>query len=362
LGLLGAALGFRYPFKRAVTGTLSPVLLASVGTWAVLRALIRPARIRGARLALGALGVAVVLPVLALTWRLGLSQYTDLPPWMTVERRVALAAASEYLERKPADAVFVAAASPRMAPNRIWGEIWRGDWSLVRAGLSARQIPRTHLFLGSVEDFLSGGPTQTGNPTLDLVSEASFDGIEVALDGRQPVVFLIRDMNLHLGNAASLDASRATVLGADLVLLEGPGIAPPDPAAIEAARAAGFRASGELAGPAGLSGPVRLVRVVVGLALVLVAPGALAARWFGARGFPAALGVVPAISLAMNAASGFLLLAVLRRPLTAPVAWAIVALATASGAGLLMASLRRDRATDEGRVAPAEEERVPDPR
>lgn len=362
LGLLGAAVGLRYPFKRAVTGTLAPVLLASIGTWAVLRALIRPARIKGARLALGALGVAVVLPVLALTWRLGLSQYQDLPPWMTVERRVALAAASEYLEQKPADAVFVAAASPRMAPNRIWGEIWRGDWSLVRAGLSAPQIPRTHLFLGSVEDFLASRPTRTGNSTLDLVSEASFEGIERDLDGRQPVVFLIRDMNLHLGNATYLDASRATILGADLVLLEGPGIAPPDPAAVEAARAAGFQASGELAAPARLAGPLRLLRLAVGLTLVLVVPGALAARWLGARGFPAAVGVVPAVSLAMNATSGLVLLAVLRRPLTAPVGWATVGLATAVGAGLLIASFRRDRAARPVPAAPAEEGRVPERR
>jgi hypothetical protein len=362
LGLLGASLGLRYPFKRAVTGTLAPVLLASVGTWAVLRALIRPARIRGARLALGALGVAVVLPVLALTWRLGLSQYRDLPPWMTVERRVALTAASAYLERNRADAVFVAAASPRMTPNRIWGEIWRGDWSVVRAGLSARQIPRTHLFLGAIEDFLAGRPTRTGNPTLDLVSEASLEGIERALDGRQPVVFLIRDMNLHLGNVTHLDEARRTVLGADLLLLEGPGIAPPNPAAVEAARSAGFRASAELAAPAGLlADPLHLARVVLGLALVLVVPGALAARWFGVRGVPAALGVVPALSVAMSLASGLVLLAVVRRPLSPGIGWATVVLTTAAGVGLFIASRRQNRAATLPGTAEVGEGRPPEP-
>jgi hypothetical protein len=347
VGLAGAVLGLRYPFKRAVTGTLAPVLLASVGAWALPRALIRGAGLgvaRGARIALGALGILLALAALILTWRLGLAQYQDLPPWMTPERRSALVAASAYLERRPGEAVFIAAASPRMAPNRIWGEIWRGDWSLVRAGLPARQIPRTHLFLGSVEDYLAGRPTVTGNATLDLVSEASLQGIDRALDGREPIVFLIVDMNLHLGNVRNLDPAGAVILGSDLVLLTGPGLAPVDEAAVRAARVAGFQASGELASAPPLFGePLHLARAALGLALVLVVPGLLAGRWFGVRGLPAALGVVPAVSLAMNVASGLILLAVLRRPLDPAMAWATVGLSTAAGAALFWLARRAGR-------------------
>jgi hypothetical protein len=345
LGLVGAVLGLRYPFKRAVTGTLAPVLLASVGTWALPRALIRGGGLRmarGARIALGALGIVLALSALALTWRLGLAQYQDLPPWMTPERRSALAAASAYLERRPGEAVFIAAASPRMAPNRIWGEIWRGDWSLVRAGLPARQIPRTHLFLGSVDDYLSGRPTVTGNPTLDLVSEASLEEIDRAPAGQEPVVFLIVDMNLHLGNVRNLEPAQVVVLGSDLVLLTGPGLAPPDEGAVRAARVAGFEVSGELASaPPLFAEPLHLARAALGLALVLVIPGLLAGRWFGIRGLPAALGVVPAISLAMNVAFGLILLAVLRRPLDPAMAWAMVGLSTAAGGALLWLARRR---------------------
>jgi hypothetical protein len=343
LGLLGMAVGLRYPFKRAVTGTTAPLVLASVGTWAVPRALIRwGSRLRGVRVAVGAVGVAVAVAVLVLTWRLGLAQYQDLPPWMTPERRAALAAASVYLERRPADAVFVAAASPRMAPNRIWGEIWRGDWSLVRAGLPAGQIPRTHLFLGAVEDFLAGRPTVTGNPTLDLVSEASLEEIDRSLDGRPPVAFLIVDMNLHLGNVTNLDPAQAVVLGGHLVMLVGPGLAPPDADAVRAARTAGIEASRDLAAaPPLLTDPLHLARVALGLVFVFVLPGVLAAGWFGVRGLPAGLGVVPALSLAMNAASGLFLLALLRRPLTPAIGWATVGLATVAGAVLLLLARRR---------------------
>jgi hypothetical protein len=342
LGLLGAVVGLRYPFKRAVTGTLSPIVLASIGTWAPIRALIRSRSIPGPRIARGALGIAVAVPILALTWQLGLTQYQDLPPWMTPERRAALAAASAYLERRPADAVFVAAASPRMAPNRIWGEIWRGDWSLVRAGLSGDQIPRTHLFLGSVEDFLANRPTRSSNPTLDLVSEASLAEIERVLNGRLPVVFLIVDMNLHLENLTYLDPSRSTFLGSNIALLEGPGVAPVDQEAVGAARTAGLVASRDLASsPNPLGDPLHLARVALGLALLLVLPGALAARWFGVRGLPSALGVIPVFSVAMNVTSGLILLAVLRRPLTPAMGWATVGLATAAGVALLILSRRR---------------------
>jgi hypothetical protein len=344
LGLLGVLFGLRYPFKRAVTGTLAPVLLASVGTWAVARALIRGGgrrMARGARVALGALGVALAMAVLVLTWRAGLSQYGDLPEWMTPERRSALAAASAYLERDPSDAVFIAAASPRMVPNRIWGEIWRGDWSLVRAGLPARQIPRTHLFLGSVEDFLAGRPTVTGNPTLDSISEASLAEMERAVGDRPPVVFLIADMNLHLGNLTNLDPEQSVVLGADLALLTGPGLAAPNQAAVNAAQLAGFLTSSELASAPPLIGdPVHQARVALGLALLLVIPGALAAPWLGIRGLAAGLGVVPAVSVAMNAASGMILLALLRRPLTPGMGWATVGLSAAAG-GLLFLMARR---------------------
>lgn len=345
LGLAGALVGLRYPFKRAVTGTLAPVLLASVGMWTLPRALIRGAGLRvsrEARIALGAAGIVLAIAALAFTWRLGLSQYQDLPPWMTPERRSALAAASAYMEERPGTAVFIAAASPRMAPNRIWGEIWRGDWSLVRAGLPAHQIPFTHLFLGSVQDFLEGRSTVTGNATLDLVSEASLEEIDRALAGREPVVFLIVDMNLHLGNVRNLEAEQIVVLGSDLVLLTGPGLSPPDDGAVRAARVAGFQASGRLASaPPLFAEPLRLARAALGLALVLVVPGLLAGRWFGVRGLPAALGVVPAISLAMNVASGLILLALLRRPLDPAMAWSTVGLAAAAGGVLLWLARRR---------------------
>jgi hypothetical protein len=55
---------------------------------------------------------------------------------------------------------------------------------------------------------------------------------------------------------------------------------------------------------------------------------------------PAALGVVPALSLGMNIAAGLILLAVVRRPLDPAMAWAIVGLATAAGGALFWLARR----------------------
>jgi hypothetical protein len=149
-------------------------------------------------------------------------------------------------------------------------------------------------------------------------------------------------MNLHLENLTYLDPSRSTFLGSNIALLEGPGAAPLDQAAVGAARTAGLVASRDLASsPNPLGDPLHLARVALGLALLLVLPGALAARWFGVRGLPSALGVIPVLSLAMNVTSGLILLAVLRRPLTPAMGWATVGLATAAGVALLLSSRRR---------------------
>jgi hypothetical protein len=149
-------------------------------------------------------------------------------------------------------------------------------------------------------------------------------------------------MNLHLGNVRNLEPESVVILGSDLVLLTGPGLAAPEEGAVRAARVAGFQASGRLASaPLLFAEPLHLARAALGLALLLIVPGLLAGRWFGVRGLPALLGVVPALSLAMNVSFGLILLAVLRRPLDPATAWATVGLATMAGGVLFWLARRR---------------------
>lgn len=359
LGLLGFALDLTFPFKRSITATLAPALLAGIGLWALARLVLAVGdrRRAGALAALGVVALAAV--VLVPTWRHARVQYRDMRPWAEPELREAMAAASAYLRSQPPGrpTVFVAAGSPRWSEERIWGEVWRADWSLVRAGLPGDRIPDTHLFFGAAEDLLAGRPTVTGNRMLDLVSRAGWESLGPAVAGREPVVLMMRPLNLHLGNPAFLAPPRAVPLGGELALLQGPGLASVDPEGAAAAREAALEAGRSLERPPGLlDRPGRLAGAGIVLALVVVVPGALAAPWFGVRDVPSGLGMVPVVSLCFVLAWGIVVLGVGGRPLTAGVGWVILALAAAIGAALRLASAGRppDHTASETRSAEQE--------
>jgi hypothetical protein len=172
-------------------------------------------------------------------------------------------------------------------------------------------------------------------------------------------VFVIDRLNDELGNRAFIYSERSIRLGAEVALLRGSEFAPPDPGAIEAARAADLRIRRFIDDPPTfLAGPDDLLRGALGLVLVLLLPGLLAARWFRIRDAVMGLGTVPALSLAMNATAGLLVLAVLRRPLSPGVGWLIVGVATLAGAALFLLSLRGRRPTrpeEDGDQTPSRE-------
>src|SRR5207247_9676544 len=98
--------------------------------------------------------------------------------------------------------------------------------------------------------------------------------------GQPPVVFLVDRFN---GGTTNLDVLRSspTRLGPDVALLSGPGLATPSPPAVSAGQAAGRQTSAALASPPGrFSDLGHIARVVLALALLLVVPGLIAARWF----------------------------------------------------------------------------------
>lgn len=348
LGALGYYVGLVYPYKRFLNVTLAPVLLAGIGTWAVVRPFLSRAGRSGGRLWFGVAGLGLAALIVVPVWADGLHSYRGRAHWMWPSTRSAMAVVRAYIgEESDRPIVFTLSAPKRATPEALYGAEWRGNWSVLRAGLPAEDLNRTYVYLGSIRDLLQGRPTLRGNATLDLLSRASFNVMQRGLQGRKPLVFVIHRLNDELGNRAFISSQRSVRLGADVSLLLGPDLAPPDPAGVEAARAADLRIRRFIADlPSFLAGPDDLVRGGLGLALVLVLPGLLAARWFRVRELAMGLGTVPALSLAMNATSGLLVLAVLRRPLTSGVAWLIVGVATLAGAGLLLLSLRRPRAPD----------------
>jgi hypothetical protein len=343
LGVLGYVIGFSYPYKRFLNVTLAPVLLAGIGTWAVVRPLVARARSRGRRAWFGVAGLALGALILVPVWADGLHSYRGRAHWMWPSTRSAMAVVRAYIAEEPdRPIVFVLSAPRRATPEALYGAEWRGSWSVLRAALDGEDLNRTYVYLGSIRDLLQGRSTTRGNDTLDVLSEASFRVMQRGLRGRQPTVFVIHRLNDELGNGTFIYSDRAVALGAEVSLLRSPDFAPPDPAAVEAARSADLRIRRFIAGsPFFLAGPADLLRGALGLALVLVVPGLLAARWFGVRDLAMGLGTVPALSLAMNAASGLLVLAVARRPLTEGMAWIVVAVAVLTGAVMFLLSIRR---------------------
>jgi MFS family permease len=74
--------------------------------------------------------------------------------------------------------------------------------------------------------------------------------------------------------------------------------------------------------------------VLLALALLLVVPGLLAARFFGIEGTWEKIALVPPISIGLTVLSGFVVVAVARSPFGVAHGWASVGLATAVAGGL----------------------------
>lgn len=357
LGVLGYYVGWVYPYKRFLNVTLAPVLLAGIGTWAVVRPFLARASSGRRGRWFGVAGLAIAGIILVPVWMDGLHSYRGRANWMWPSTRSAMSVVRAYIAEEPGrPIVFVLSAPRRATPEALYGAEWRGNWSVLRAALPVEALGRTYLYLGSIRDLLRSRPTERGNATLDALSRASFQAMQRGLRGRQPMVFVIDRLNDELGNRAFIYSERSIRLGAEVALLRDPPFAPPDPDAVEAARTADLRIRRFIDEPPFfLAGPDDLVRGALGLALVLLVPGLLAARWFGVRTVAVGLGTVPAISLAMNAASGLIVLGILRRPLSAEVAWVIVGVATLTGAALFVLSLRSTRPDQEGAGTPPRE-------
>jgi hypothetical protein len=345
-GMLGFYVGLRYPYKRFLNSTVAPLLLAGLGLWAVVAFSIRLAR-RGVgerRWWKPAIGTGTVLATAALlvsTWVSGLHSYEGQDPWAPRNIRVGLAAVRGYLEedqvKRPL--VFVVSVGPKQNDSLVWGGIWRGNWSQIRAGLPARVIPETYVYFGAVRELVAGRPTTTGNRLVDLISRATHREIRERGAEQEPLVLLVKRFNRRLGNDKYLGSPRSLPLGGGVFALNGRAFAEPNPAALIAARREARERSEFLTLPVDRSArPGHLLRVAFGLAFLLLVPGLLAAGWFGVRDVASAVGIIPALSLAMNIASGLLVLAVFRRPLSPELAWVVTGLATGIGAVLFVVS------------------------
>jgi len=152
-----------------------------------------------------------------------------------------------------------------------------------------------------------------------------------------PIAFLVRQFNEGTVNEELLDQAPEdlVVLGDDVAVLTGEGLTTPSDGAIADARAAEGEVAAFYADHPGVLGNLgHTLWVVFALALLLVVPGAIAARWFELDDAWLKVALVPGISITLVVLSGIVVVAVTRAPFGAAHGWASLVLATAVAAGL----------------------------
>ena len=334
VGLFGFAIGQTYPYYRFFNTTLAWVLLVGVGLFFALRFFVDLSR-RGGAFRLALLGVVALGFIVATNFTTGFetSGWNNAAGgWLSVDTRADLDLLRDALaaEGEPRPVIFVV-DSEDTSP-RVYGSTKLAG-NTARFGLPRGWIDEGYLYLGSLNNFVSGVPTSVGQETYDDVSLATLSEAHAAVEesGDRPIVVLASAFNDSRSNEVLLGAAKSEDLSEyarefDLWVL--------DRGDIEMFGAEGRVEPGFFERVPARSGSdlVHLARVVGGFLLLLL-PGALAFRWFLRDGeFAEAVGLAPALSMALLALVGMVVLAVIRSPFTATVGWGALGITVALAA------------------------------
>jgi len=227
-------------------------------------------------------------------------------------------------------------SAPESFSNQF--QVW-GDTKLAgntsRYGLPPGQIDQAYMYLGSLDNAVAGEPTLIGDEVspepeecdTELLGEQTYDclskGLQANIDegvGDTEPVYVVATIFNEGGANTELIASP-----------EGSGT----PAEVWTVSNGEVLANGqpvEGQSDESSSGILHLLRVLVCLVLLLV-PGYLALRYF----FPdatvgEAVGMVPALSIAVLTLTGIVVLSVVRSPLDGVVPWLILVVGVGIGA------------------------------
>jgi hypothetical protein len=335
VGTFGFLLGFVFPYYRFFNTTLAWVLLVGIGAYFALRFFVERARVGGSsRLAL--VGVFGVVFILATNFTSGFDASNWNDPtrgWLTAQKRAdldLLRANLTALDGLDRPVVFVIDVRPPEIETlaQVWG-ITQVNGNTARYGLPPGQIDQSYVYQGTLENYLAGEPTVTGNSAYDDLARASLEDLRAgtAESDQEPLVVLASVFNENgpnAGIASGEDHPPGTASDADLWILNEETItalgetSPPVNSAADEAE----------------GGPLHVGWLLVALALLLV-PGVGFARWLVPDGrFADYMGIAPATSVAVLALAGTAVLAVARSPFSAPLAWITLGLSFVTGVAL----------------------------
>ena len=345
LGALGFLAGVAYPYYRFFNATGALFALLGLGAWVAVRWLIGrdgPLRIVGV---VAALGVIASLVFVFFSGR-DASRYADpTNQWIDQSTRTSLAGARAIVENEPGHPViFLLNYADRYAAYG-WAKTFT---NVSRTGLPGEAVKRDFSYFGDVERFTelaaAGFP---GDAAPTLLTDRTYNKISLGFYGElqamareypeDPVVFLVRQFNEKTSSEEYLDsgASNLVPLSDDIAVVTGEGLVTPSEEAVAAASAAERETAAFYAEhPGPLGNPLHNLRVILGLAILLVVPGAFAARWFEIEGTWMKIALIPGMSIVLTIVGGFVVASAWRGPFSTGHGWASVGVATGIGAGL----------------------------
>jgi MFS family permease len=327
------------PYYRFINASAAPVALVGLGAFIAIRWFLRregTARIAGV--------LASILVVGALGWVFvdGLRHdwTSDRNQWVNEGARTSLAAVHTVAEAAGARPIVLVVNHDNVddstGTNTAYG--WAKTFTnIFRTGLPGTSAEYQATYLGRLEDFLAGQPS-TGPSTG--YRKISHDYWNEFLARRKafpadPLVFVIGQYYGGAGDK-SLVQTDGVSIGPDVTVITKAGSVPlwtpPQDVVAAAQQAAKVQAAAFADAPGPLSDPLHLLRVLLGLLVLAILPGLLAAPFFELDDTPSRIALIPGMSIVMTLLAGIAVLTVWRGPLTSTKAWAVVGVAVGTGA------------------------------
>ena len=337
LGILGFLAGAVYPYYRFMNATMALFALTGLGAFVAIAWLLRR---DGAAKVAGIVASLLIVASFGYIWVNGrqAAQWADPDnQWIDQPTRTALAATRAIVEDADPESPIVFVVN--------FGDTYQSyGWAktftnVSRTGLPGDAVKRSMTYFGDVNDLLADRATQLTDATYNKMARGFFREVQALRQEYTgpPVVFLIRQFNEGTTNAELLDGApeNLVALGDDVAVVTGPGLATPTPEAVSAAEAAEAEVAAFYADHPGIFGNLaHNLWVIVALGLLLVVPGAVAARWFELDDAWLRIALVPGISIGLAVISGIAVVAVTRAPFGVAHGWATLAVATLVAAGL----------------------------
>jgi MFS family permease len=353
LGVFGFLIGKTYPYYRFMNATVALMPLLGLGLWVAVRWLLNRGggnRVLAANRVVAVLGVALLVGAMVFVWVRGrdASQWANPSnQWIDQPTRTALSAASAVVAREPGRPIVFILNFGDTYQAYGWAKTFT---NVSRTGLPGDAVKRSMSYFGSVQDFLASRPTELTDPTYNKMSRGFFAEVQ-ALERtypQPPLVFLVRQFNGNTENASLLNQEPPpdylVRIGEDIAVVTGTNLATPSAETLDAARAAEAATAALYADHPGILGNLgHTLWVLFALALLLVVPGLIAAKWFELDDIWLKVALVPGISIGLTVIAAIAWVSIRRAPFTTEDGWVSLGLAAAVAVGLRAGKPRLDR-------------------